>query len=72
MTIDAKINKQLADAWRELFTAGEYEFDPMIASEIDGDLSCFFCGGDLSQHEDGCIYMRVKAILDAEDDKANR
>lgn len=61
-------DKRLADAWRELFTDGQYEFDPIIASECGGDLSCFFCGAwfvdrDESQHSEDCIYMRVKAIL---------
>lgn len=61
-------DKRLADAWRELFTDGQYEFDPIIAGEVGGDLSCFFCGAwffdrDERQHSEDCIYMRVKAIL---------
>lgn len=63
-----QIDKQLADAWRELFAGGQYAFDPLYASEIDGDLACFFCRAwfidrDDSHHSENCTYMKVKAIL---------
>lgn len=43
--------------------------DPFVPSEIDGDLSCFFCGSysavsrELVEHEKDCIFVRARDLM---------
>lgn len=51
--------------WVEWFRKGG---DPLHASEVDGDLSCFFCGGyaldrDSQEHDPECIWLRAKQLV---------
>lgn len=44
---------------------------PDIPSEVDGSLSCFFCGGYCRplgecEHEPDCLYVRAKEIVNGE------
>lgn len=43
-------------------------FTPFVPSEIDGDLSCVFCGGWLTvnsdlAHEIDCFYVQAKKLV---------
>lgn len=54
------------DLWREWFNK---DSDPIYASEMGGDLHCFFCGefqvsNDDNRHKEDCIYVRAKRLIE--------
>ena len=72
--INLSTDKRLGDAWRELFA--DKDFSPYGIDHCDYEY-CIFCG-ELSsstggvddiqhvEHKEDCIYLRVKAILAAD------
>ena len=38
--------------------------NPLIPSEVDGDLSCFWCGAfEAEKHDPGCLYLEAYRLL---------
>lgn len=51
--------------WEKWF---EEDGDPLVPSECDGGLSCFFCGGyavtrEEQEHSEDCIFIRAKHLI---------
>lgn len=55
--------------WREWLAKGG---DPFYASEMGGDVYCFFCGewqhdsDNRPEHEADCIYVRAKRLVEGD------
>ena len=52
--------------WRELWVEWfDFSGDPWRDGEWGGGKACFFCTS-AAEHESGCIYLKVKRLLDEE------
>lgn len=69
----SEVYRQHAGVWEIVQEVAKSE--PGIPSEIDGDISCFYCGGDRYDsrppriaidrlyHEPNCTYVKARALV---------
>lgn len=60
--LDTDIGKMLTEINSEL-----KDISPEVASEIDGDISCFYCGAPLytkDSHDKDCTFIKIKEVAE--------
>ncbi len=62
-----KNSVKLHAAYKEIVEAVAVS-EPIIASEMGGDLSCFYCNSfsEWENHEKDCIWIRSKELVEKE------